>query len=53
MLEDIFLHFQNLNEVLEADVEKTMVARKEITLVPVKQTMEDELVSTYLRHEGY
>ena len=48
-----FLHFQNLNEVLEADVEKTMVARKEITLVPVKQTMEDELVSTYLRHEGY
>lgn len=34
---------QNLNEVLEADVEKSMVARKEITLVPVKQTMEEDL----------
>lgn len=29
-----------------------MVARKEITLVPVKQTMEEDLVSIYLRIEG-
>ncbi|VDI03871.1 Hypothetical predicted protein [Mytilus galloprovincialis] len=35
---------QNLNEILEADVEKDMVARKEITLEPVKQTMDEELV---------
>lgn len=34
---------QNLNEILEADVEKDMVARKEITLEPVKQTMDEEL----------
>ncbi|VDI81922.1 N-acetyltransferase 10, partial [Mytilus galloprovincialis] len=33
----------NLNEILEADVEKDMVARKEITLEPVKQTMDEEL----------
>lgn len=37
-------YLQNLNEILEADVEKDMVARKEITLESVKQTMDEELV---------
>lgn len=36
-----------MNEILEADVEKDMVARKEITLEPVKQTMDEELVGIF------
>ena len=32
------------NEVLEKDVEKTMVERQEIELVPAKQTIDEELV---------
>lgn len=34
---------QYLNEILEADVEKEMIQEKEITMEPVKQTMEEEL----------
>lgn len=34
-----------LNAVMEADVEKDMIERKEITLQPTEQSMEDELVS--------
>lgn len=30
---------------MEADVEKDMIERKEITLQPTEQSMEDELVS--------
>lgn len=35
---------------MEADVEKDMIERKEITLQPTEQSMEDELVSTIRWH---
>lgn len=41
----VILIVKCLNAVMEADVEKDMIERKEITLQPTEQSMEDELVS--------
>ena len=37
---------------MEADVEKDMVERREITLQPTEQSMEEELVSVQGGHSG-
>lgn len=48
-----YVFLKCLNAVMEADVEKDMIERKEITLQPTEQSMEDELVSILRRHLSF
>ena len=41
----MLMYFQYFGSVKEKDVEKSMIERKEIDMAPVKQTIDEELVS--------